>query len=322
MPTLKAPYTHCLPKGFHQYGGTHCQTKNGTTLIVTLNNGVMTFPAGFWWNGANYVPYIRSADRGSLVHDVLCLLGHANGWGSGFRLLADREIYCIVRADGGIRLAETVYWAVRGYQKSRVPGVRHMLGAVGGAPRFLWGLFRKPKPRPWCCGKACPPNAKFDYRTEPSERPSARNADQRARGEDDDSRGVAGSWEDAWSLPAVMLVQRLVVLRISATSSSFTAASGLVAEGDRAQGRPRRHRPQWPPKPQRLLRRNLVTTPISPPIRTAAAHDVTKRGARRAGRERAGCEMDAERRDMAARCGGPGLPPPAPLAQRTFALVA
>ena len=46
-----------------------------------------------------------------------------------------------------------------------------------------------------------------------------------------------------------------------------------------------------------------------------------RKGARRAGRERAGCEDDAEHRDMAARCRGPGCPP-APGYQRTAALVA
>ena len=46
-----------------------------------------------------------------------------------------------------------------------------------------------------------------------------------------------------------------------------------------------------------------------------------RKGARRAGRERTGCEDDAEHRDMAARCRGPGCPP-APGYQRTAALVA
>ena len=169
MPKLTADYRHCLPQHFAEYMASYDQTRNGVTLTVVMEDAVMEFPDGFWWNGANYIPNFRSTDRGSLVHDILCELGHRNNWGDHYRLLADREIYCLVRADGSRMGAEAVYCAVRGYQKTEVPVVRQILGLAGGAVGLLRGLFAQP--RPWPCGEACDPNARFDYDTDDSERP-------------------------------------------------------------------------------------------------------------------------------------------------------
>ena len=97
--------------------------------------------------------------------------------------------------------------------------------------------------------------------------------------------------------------------------------AGLVAEGERARAAPGgiahngRQTPQW------LLCRNLGKQTGHTTDTACGRLGCARKGARRAGRERAGCEDDAEHRDMAARCRGPGCPP-APGYQRTAALAA
>ena len=60
--------------------------------------------------------------------------------------------------------------------------------------------------------------------------------------------------------------------------------------------------------PPRLLCRKLATDPDHTTGPPCGRRRCARRDARRRGRERAGCEDEAERRDMAARCGGLGLP--------------
>ena len=85
-------------------------------------------------------------------------------------------------------------------------------------------------------------------------------------------------------------------------------ASGLGRLRDRARAAPGGTAHNRLSTPQRLLRRNLVhgTHETSEPHHGRARR--ARRDARRSGRERADCEDDAERFDMAERCGGPKLP--------------
>ena len=97
---------------------------------------------GYQWNGADFFPDHDWILRASLVHDALCQLLDKGTWNPtdgekgkrGYRRCADRELFCIVRADKGRGWAKLTYSAVRGYAKGWVPG-----GLVGG----LFGVFRR-----------------------------------------------------------------------------------------------------------------------------------------------------------------------------------
>ena len=148
MPSLREMYVHQLPSYFDQFGGTLIDRKG--VAHATLNGGVLTFEAGYWWNGANWIPNFPSTQRGSLVHDALCRLDHEYGWGPGFREIADRELCCCVREDGGRALADAVYSATRAYQETQVPVVRLAFGLVAGALGFVFGTGKSK----WPCGRA------------------------------------------------------------------------------------------------------------------------------------------------------------------------
>ena len=111
-----------------------------------LNDGVMTFPVGTWWNGASGVPNSSWTARASLVHDFLCEMITDNEWPRAVQKAADREWYCIACEEGPDWYARTTYGAIRGYstgKRVQIPFIgaiaKYGAGFLGGIMGLGWG---------------------------------------------------------------------------------------------------------------------------------------------------------------------------------------
>ena len=133
------------------FGGFDGQTSNTDPPYVRVLDSKLVIREGYEWNGANHFPDYPWVLRASFVHDALCQLLHEGRWSSSvetkdqgdYRRCADREFYCIVRSDKGLRWASITYSAIRGHVQ--VPFVG---GLVGGAVGLMWGE------RDFECGQA------------------------------------------------------------------------------------------------------------------------------------------------------------------------
>ena len=110
---LKAKYEYDLPSCF---GKLKAKFPEGSDAYVMLVDRRLTMRKEYAWNGANYFPDFRWALRATLVHDALCQLIKEGAIAGRFRECADRELYCIVAEDKGVRWASTMYSAIRGHE--------------------------------------------------------------------------------------------------------------------------------------------------------------------------------------------------------------
>lgn len=103
---------------------------------VDLANGRINIYRGYRWNGADWFPDFEEVMEASLVHDALCQLIRDREIAKGWRLCADRGLYCMVKERGPRWMASMMYHALRGDQSFRYLG-----GAFGGIVGFVRGLF-------------------------------------------------------------------------------------------------------------------------------------------------------------------------------------
>ena len=131
---LLADYSHELLPCMNGAVGKVCG-KDGN-LYVKLANGQIKMFKDYRWDGLDWSPDFSCAMKASLVHDALYQWIDACKTRERFRKCADQHFYCIAKNSCGIRLASTMYYAIRGYQKAWL---------VGGALGAIWGFFSRPR---------------------------------------------------------------------------------------------------------------------------------------------------------------------------------
>ncbi|MCY4477385.1 MAG: hypothetical protein OXC70_05295 [Gammaproteobacteria bacterium] len=123
------------------FGGFEGHTTNTDRPYVLVRDSRLMIREGYEWNGANHFPDFPWVLRASFVHDALCQLLDEGRWRSrvegkdegDYRKCADREFYCIVRSDKGLRWASITYSAIRGHVQ--VPFVGGIIGGAIGLVR-------------------------------------------------------------------------------------------------------------------------------------------------------------------------------------------